>query len=767
MKTRHCQLAIAVALFLLLSPWPFLPAAHAQEKGSLVGRVVTAGGEPVTDAQVRVVALGIRTAVGESGQFALLDLPPGEHLVQALSPRYGQAVERLSVSAGATVSVLLELDPLFQLDELVVSAGPLPAIRSETYQPTSALTGWDLIRDAEASLGETLAEAPGVTASYNGPGSSRPIIRGLGGDRVRILEAGVGSGDVSNQGPDHAVALEPMTAERIEIVRGPATLLYGSGAVGGVVNVIDTRIPRELPDKPLTGSVMGLGGTVADELTGAMELNGGFGALAWHLSGLKRKTDDYAIPGFAEHQHEEEAGHEEEEEEAAFGILPNSAIESERGALGLSWIGEDGYVGISVSGLNNDYGVPGHAHGHEEGEEEEPGHEEEEGVVIGLEQRRFDAESLWRPTSERVSAVKGRFGYADYQHTEFEGEEIGTRFTNEQWEGRVELNHTLFKEDPGAVGVQFGGRTFEALGEEAFVPPSENFSLAGFIFQELGGEFLRVQLGARVEGQWARDKAQDRDRDQFGVSVSGGLNWSVNEDASLALTLSRSQKIPTIEELFADGPHAATFAYEIGDPDLGVETANAVDLTLHFARGLFRVEASAFLDYFQDFTYQDFTGSEEDGLPVLRARQGDATFAGAEGSVEFDLLHRGNHHLLVEGWGDYVRAELTEEDHPLPRIPPLRLGSRIRYNGGTLRADVGVTRVTTQDRVAPLEEETQGYSMLDMSLGYRLFTGAVTHDFVLRGTNLADQEARNHTSFLKELAPLPGRELRFMYRIYF
>jgi iron complex outermembrane receptor protein len=270
-----------------------------------------------------------------------------------------------------------------------------------------------------------------------------------------------------------------------------------------------------------------------------------------------------------------------------------------------------------------------------------------------------------------------------------------------------------------------------------------------------------------MEGQRARDKEQDRERNEFGFSVSGGLNWSVSEDASLAFTLSRSQKIPSVEEMFADGPHAATFAYEIGEPDLEVETANALDVTLRLSRGLFRVEVSAFADFFQHFIYQGFTGAEEAGLPVLQARQGDATFAGAEGSVEFDRLHGGDHHLLVEGWGDYVRAELTEDDEPRPRITPFRLGGRLRYNGGTVRADLGLTRVATQDRVASREEETEGYSMLDMSLGYRLFTGDITHDFVLRGTNLADQEARNHTSFLKELAPLPGRELRFMYRLYF
>lgn len=511
---------------------------------------------------------------------------------------------------------------------------------------------------------------------------------------------------------------------------------------------------------------MGLGGTVADEITGAFELNGGGGALAWHLSGLRRKTGDVAIPGFAEHQHDEDEPHMEGEEEA-FGVLPNSAVETERGALGLSWIGDVGFFGVSVSALNNDYGVPGHAH-HNEEEPSPPEEEHEEGgVVIGLEQRRFDAEGIMRFDGEVLRAVHGRFGYADYQHTEFEGEEIGTRFANEQWEGRLEVDHNLLELLTGSLGVQMGGRNFQALGDEAYVPPSDAYEIAAFLFQGWDGELVKFQAGARLETQWAEARPLALTKTHTGFSVSGGMNWTVAEDVTVALTAARSQRLPTLEELFSDGPHAATFAYEIGNGGLDPETAHSVDATLHLSEGLLRIEATTFVNLFDGFIYQEFTGGEEDGFPVLQTVQGDATFFGGEGSVEFDIIHLGRHHLLVEGWGDYVRTELKATGESLPRIPPLRLGSRLRYNGGTVRADLGLTTVTTQDRVGPREEETEGYSMLDMSVGYRLFTGRVTHDFLIRGSNLTDQEARNHTSFLKELAPLPGREIRFMYRVYF
>jgi iron complex outermembrane recepter protein len=737
-----------------------------QAVGAISGIVVNADQVGITDAEVRLPDLARRTTVDVEGRFTFLAVPPGSYLVEATSPRFGRAVRRLEVRGGGETTITLELDPLFRLDELVVSAGPLSARRSETYQPSSALSGLDLARAVQSSLGETLAGEPGVTSTYNGPGSSRPIIRGLGGDRVRIMEGGVGSGDVSNQGPDHAVAVEPLAAERIEIVRGPATLLYGSAAVGGVVNVIDNRIPRELPGAAVTGSFTGLGGTVADERTGAFELGGALGGnWAWHLSGLRRSTGDYRIPGYAEREDDhDEHGHDEDEVK---GLLENSALETTRGALGLSWIGRSGYLGISVLGLDTDYGVPGHGHHAEDEEHGEEDHHDEEDVVIGLEQRRLDLEGSWRFGRPVLKGVKGRFGFADYEHTEFEGDQIGTRFTNRQWEGRLEAQHSFRESLIGASGIQVMGREFAAAGEEAFILPSDHFGVAGFVFQELNLGHVRLQGGARVEGQGVEEKVGNTSRSHFGLSVSGGANWALSEGASLALSASRAVKLPSLEELFADGPHAATFAYELGDPDLDNETAYTLDATLRFTEGRFRGEITGFANRFNGFIYQDFTGGVEDGLPVLKFEQADATFAGLETALELSLMHTGKHHVLLEGWGDYVRASLRDLDQPLPRIPPLRAGTRLRYDGGALRGGIGFTRVAAQERVSPFETETDGYSMLDASVGYRLFTGGVVHDFVLRGTNLTNQEARVHPSYIKDLAPLPGREIRLMYRVYF
>ncbi len=772
---------LAAPLFLFLSALLFLSPGKswAQPTGSLTGQVVTADGTPSTDAEVRITDLSRRTTVDGSGAFMFQNLIPGSYVVEANSLRSGRTTVRVDIRPGETTQVRLELDPLFRLDELVVSAGPASVQRSESYQPTSALTGLDLAKAVQSSLGETLAGEPGVASTYNGPGASRPLIRGLGGDRVRVLEGGVGSGDVSAQGPDHAVSLEPLAAVRIEVIRGAATLLYGSSAVGGIVNVLDKRIPRELPGSGVSGSVTALGGTVADERTGAFELNGSLGGrFAWHLSGLDRGTEDYNIPGFAErehdheHDHEHEGEHHDDEEEEVEGVLANSAVETTRGAFGVSWIGGSGFLGVSVSGLDSDYGVPGHEHAHEhEHEHEEEGENEEEhgeeGVTINLEQRRIDLEGAWRFGGGAVKGLKGRFGVADYEHTEFEEGAVGTRFQNEQWEGRLELQHALSESMVGAAGVQVSGRDFEALGEEAFVPPSTSLSYAGFVYEEFRSGDVRYQLGARGEFQQMEQKTAGYEEDHVGFSASGGLSWTPSERLGLAVSLARSVKLPSLEELFSDGPHIATGAYEIGDLDLDPESAYSMDATLRLSHGTFRSELTGFLNLFNGFIYQEYTGGEEDGLPILQFTQADARFVGFEAALEFDLIHRGRHHLLVEGWGDYVRAELTDEDQNLPRIPPLRLGTGLRYDGGAFKGDLGLTRAAKQDRVSPFEEETEGYTLLNGSIGYRIFTGGLTHDIVLQGRNLTDQEARPHTSFIKELAPLPGREVRLLYRVYF
>ena len=755
----------ALVALALLAPNP----VAAQEEASLSGRVVSALGEPIAGITVRLVETGRRTVTDADGRFAFDALAAGRYLVRIEDDRFGSAVERVVLAAGEAATLDLQLSPLYHVDELVVTAGPGAVTREELYQAAQALSGRELRNRAAASLGETVGSEPGVNASYFGPASSRPVIRGLGSDRVRVLEGGVGSGDLSASSPDHAVAVEPQGAERIEIVRGPATLLYGSSAIGGVVNVIDDRVPVERPATPVTGELRVLGASVNREGMLSGRLDGSAGRFAWHASGLFRSTDDYDIPGFAEAEHEEEEheGEEHGEEEEVEGTLPNSALESSRWAGGLSFVAERGHVGVAASGYDNEYGVPG-GHGGEEGGHGAEGEAHaEEGVRVDMRQRRVDGEAVLRFPSGPVRSVKARLGYADYRHFELEGPEIGTVFENEYWEGRVEAPYRLGESLDGAFGMQASRRDFSAVGEEAFVPPNETDLFAAFLFQEYEAEEVSVQAGLRWETQRSSSDADGVEVDFHGFSASGGVNWEVSGPVGVAFSVARSVKLPSADELFSDGPHLATRSFEIGKLTLEREVGTSLDATLHLHTGRFEGELTAFVNSFDDFIYQEFTGQERGGLPVLLYTQGDARFVGYEGQLHVELLHRADRHFELELFSDYTRATLLDPDEPLPRIPPLRWGTGLHYEGTPWTAILRYRRATGQDRVAPNEETTDGYSMVDATLGYRVLWGDILHELTLSGRNLLDEEARNHISLLKEFAPLPGRDIRLTYRLVF
>jgi iron complex outermembrane receptor protein len=731
---------VAVALSAAGSARAQAPSAPI---GRISGSVVRGGDVPVPDTELRLVALG-RVARADAGaRFVFERVPAGEHLLEASHPRWGRAIERVTVTAGGTAEVTVTLLPEVHLDDIVVSAGVEAQQRSVLYQATDVVAGERLHENAQATLGETLADRPGVSSTYFGPGASRPVIRGLGSDRVRVLEGGVGSGDASTTSPDHAASVEPVSAERIEIIRGPATLLYGSGATGGIVNVLDRRIPRELPTRAIGGTIEALAGTVADEFAASATLEGAAGPLAWQASGLYRNTNDYRIPGFAALTSPPSAAPEE--------VLANSAVKTTRGAGGLSYVGQNAYAGVSGLLYNSTYGIPGEA---------------DEVVTIDLRQRRLDFDGTWRPRG-LVRTAKLRAGYADYEHVELESGVEGTRFLNTGWEARAEAQHRPLGPVTGALGAQYSRREFSAFGEEAFVPPTTTDRLAGFLFEEIVAGAVRLQGGGRYEWQDARDEAGNVALTSSGVSLSGGVNWTAMSGLRLAVSVSRSTRLPTPEELFSDGPHLATGAFERGDTALAAETAVGLDVGLHGDRGPLHGAVTGFVTDFDGYIYEWATGTEVDGLPEFAFVQDDARFLGVEAEVDVELVHVPDGHVALELMGDYVRAELTGSGEPLPRIPPLRLAGGLRYEGSTWSAHVTVRRVMWQERVAPIETETPGYTTVDASLGYRLLTGPVVHELLVRGTNLTDADARNHVSFLKDVVPLPGRDLSALYRVYF
>jgi iron complex outermembrane recepter protein len=730
-------------------------------RGTVSGQVLTSTGQPAAGAEIHLVDLRRRVAADATGAFRFENVPAGEYVVQAESPRHGLSVTRVTVEPGKDASLEMTLDLATHQELIVVTARAGAQALSDVAQPVTSLTGADLTLRLQPTLGETLAQQPGVSSTYFGPGASRPVIRGLGGDRIRVLQDSIGTADASNTSPDHAVSFDPLSARQIEVVRGPATLLYGSNAVGGVVNVIDGRIPDRIPQHAVTGAVEIAGGSVAEEKSGAFSLNGGGGVVGWHADYFKRDSGDLKIPGFAESEalRREEEGAGEEHEEAR-DILENSAVESQGGGVALSLVGTSGYLGLGVSSYDTLYGVPGHAH-EEEGTEEAA-------VRIDMEQRRLDLRGDLTPEAGPFRALRVRGGVADYEHVELEGEEVGTRFTNEAWEGRLEATHRPLGVLSGTLGLQLGKRDFEAIGAEAFIPPTKTRTWAVFAFEEVGHGPWRLQIGGRFDRQHAEAAGDAPDERTFsGASGSLGALWKGAAGYSFAATLARSVKLPTVEELFSNGPHIATRAFEIGDPDLVKEKSLGLDVAFRKTTGRVRGELSLFTNRFDDFIFEEFTGEEEDGLAVAQFVQRDADFMGAEASATFDLLHQEPQHLDLELSGDYVRAEMRATDQPLPRIPPLRYGAALHYYDGRWTARAEARGVAGQDRLGQFERPTESYLFLNASLGYRIFAGRSVVDILLRGTNLTDQEGRNHVSFLKDMVPLPGRDVRLSARVTF
>ncbi len=749
--------AVVVAATLTLA----LPLrAVAQEPSATVsGRIITPAGDAAFGTEVRVVGLGRHVDADADGRF-VLEIQAGTYVLEIVSRRFGRATERIVVQAGEDLELVIRLEPMFHAEPIIASVGPEARTQTELYQVTDVLSGRELVEKGRNTIGETLAEQPGVTSTYYGPGSSRPVIRGLQGDRVRILESGVSSGDVSASGPDHAVAVEPMLADQVEIIRGPSTLLYGSSAIGGAVNVIDPRIPREVSVHPISGFAQVQGATVSDELNGAASLNGSVGSLAWHASGLLRNTDDYRIPGPAVAPPAQEPG----EDHPDLGFLPNSALETRTGSLGGSWVGSAGYVGAAVTGYGTKYGVPGHAHGEEE--PAAPEIEEEHGVEIDLDQTRFDLEGAWNFGGSVVRAAKIRAGYADYTHKELEGDVVGTRFDNSEFEGRFEATHAPLGPVTGTLGLQYGDREVKAAGEEAFLPDTKTGALALFLYEEIPAGPLKFGFGARWEGS-DHDVVDGRSQSSDGLSGSLGINWSATDAVTLTLAGARSTKLPTAEELFSNGPHAATQLYEIGNPDLVNEIGHSLDAAVIVSEGPVTGQVAGYVNSFDDFILIMPTDSVADGLTVAAYEQADAMFYGFEISLTVSVLHRPGNHLALTASSDYVRAAATDTDEPLPFIPPLRWGGGVLWEYGQWRATVDVRRTEEQARVAEFETPTPGYTMLDAGVSYAFFTGSLGHQITLRGTNLTDTLARNHVSLLKDIAPLPGRDIRLTYRLLF
>ncbi len=823
--------------------------------------------------------------------------------------------------------------------EIKVTADPLSEIDTDIVRPVQVLSKEELKSRSIRNIGETVANELGVASSDYGTGVGRPIIRGLGGSRVQVLENGLSTMDAAIIGADHPVATESVLAQQVEIFRGPATLLFGSGATGGIVNFVNGRILDYVPDD-LEAEVSLQYETVSDGMTGAGSMNFGAGNFAFHIDGMARNTDDYNIPGFAEI----------EPGESRRGVLDNSSIDTENISGGLSWIGQRGYFGFSVSRYENNHGIPGHhhhgddhghghglddmdlhedehdhdeedehhdeddehghdeedehhdeddehdhdeedehhdeddEHGHDEEDEhhdededhhdeedmdhhddedehhededmdhhdddehhededmdhhddedehhdedeehhddedthdhdeedehhdeddehghddeedghddEEDGHDDEEegGVRTDMRQTRYDFVAALDDPLPGLSRIKVRWGFNDYEHDEIEPNgNVGTAFDNEEVEGRVEFIHNPIGNWSGVVGFHYRHKDFAAVGEESFVLPSKLESVGFFILERTDIGPLHIDLGARFGHQ--DSSAETGDKNSYDLfSASGGLNWDYAPGYQLGLSVSHSERAPSIEELYAMGPHLATATFEIGDTNLDKEKSNNIDIYWRKTAGKFTVTANFFYNRIDDFIYkqeQDLNGDgfadrvpenfdgnpanildpeDEDEPLLVYLSQDDVEFMGFEAETRARLMDTDQGRMVLRLWADYVEGERSN-DINLPRITPWRFGSGLTYSRGPLHATVNYTRVNEQDSTAPLETETGGYHLLDIHADYTFRMGGNTVSLFARASNLLDEEIRRHISFVKDQAPLPGRSGIFGLRLAF
>ena len=632
-----------------------------------------------------------------------------------------------------------------ELDEVIVTGAPYGISARATTIATTVIDEETLAAAPAASLGDLVAGLPGMRSTDFAPGASRPVIRGLSGPRVQVLTNGIGLIDASSVSPDHQVATDPAEASRIEIVRGPATLAYGGTAIGGVVNVLDNRIPTKMPDG-VDGMVSTQASSVDDGWSVAGRATFGLGPIAISVDSVKKEADDYDIPAPSISQRLADA---DGIARGPGGTQANSFSELESFGLGASWIGSRGFIGASWKDLSSSYGTVA-----------------EPDVFIELEQTREDLRGELRFDGGPFQRLTGSWGHADYTHTEFEGPgNPGTVFQSDGQEARADLVQRTRNGWNGAIGVQTLSRTFEAIGAEAFVPASE---------VEEGGIYTVQRLdrpGWGLEGGLRYDR-----RSVTATPLSGGSeverdfgNWSGSAAAFikpspslfLGLSLAHNERAPSEVELFADGLHIATGVYETGDVTLDNEAVTTIEGTIHYAAGRFSGDLHVYASKYDGFIDERDTGAVffdgGESFPIFQFVQTGADFRGFEAEGEYDLWSSGDRGLTVEGAVDSVRAET--DLGPAARIPPYSLTSRLVWTSTPFDASLEVRHVGEQDRLANHELGTDAYTMVNLSGAWRPFADKAVTLFA-EGHNLTDAEAREHVSFLKDVAPLPGRNFR-------
>jgi iron complex outermembrane receptor protein len=739
----------------VFSAFCVLHAAFAfAQTGTTLSGTITQGdtNAPLSGALVVIDELRREARADADGRYVFDNVPPGNYHVGVRAEGY--STRRTEVTVGATpteLNIAVEFDLHFAE---VVSVSPNARPQFESYQPTTVLSGQDLAKQLESTIGATLSEAPGVSMRSFGPGPARPVIRGLDGDRVVVLEDGQRMGDLSSQSGDHGVPVNPAAAKKIEVVRGPATLLYGANAIGGLVNVITDQIPTEQTTRP-TGTFTLDFGSNGGQAGGAGDIHVGNGRFALHLGGAGRRSGNYTTPE---------------------GEVDNSQSRMGMAQIGAAWTGDNAYAGASYGYDDTRYGIP----------------VVEEGLISLTPKRHaFSVRAGASEMAGWLQTYRATLAMRNYEHSELHGTEVGTTFNNDSVEGEVMLSHRPKGRLVGSFGGWFLNRGFEAIGAEALSPPIDQESFAAFLYEELKFSHATVQFGARYDrtnftpqgGLPARDFAE----------LSGSLGLLIQPEAAndnfvIALSIARAARNPALEELYFFGPHPGNLAFEIGNPDLESERGLGFDLSIRGRSDRFEAEVTVFRNRLQNYVFrnplseEEFEEREEEfedrfnvpppapgeehdhgDFPFVEFTGRDATLTGFEAHGDVKLTSE----LTLEGTFDLVRGELSDTGDPLPRIPPARLTAGLTYQRNAFQVGGSVTTAAKQDRVYGEETPTDGYTIGRLFASYSFDRGGVLSTITARLDNATDTLYRSHLNYLKDVLPEIGRSFKLIYTVGF
>ena len=722
---HRCIVVSFTALSLSLA---FAGYATAQTGTTLTGKVTQGdNNQPMAGALVVIDELRREVTAGADGSFVFTNVPPGEYHVGVRAD--GFSTRRTEVTVGTTPATLnLAVDFDMHFAE-VLSVSPNARPQFESYQPTTVLDGQELAKNLESTLAATLSESPGVAMREFGPGPARPIIRGLDGDRVAVLEDGQRMGDLSSQSGDHSVPTNPAAARKIEVVRGPATLLYGANAIGGLVNVITDSIPTE-KTVGSSGNFNFNYGSNGNAGGGAGDIHVGNGTFALHFGGAGNRADHYSTPE---------------------GDVDNSQSRTAMGQVGGSWTGARSYVGASYGYDDSEYGIP----------------VVEEGTISLTPKRHsFSARAGGKNLDGWLQSYRATLGVRRYEHSELEGDEIGTTFNNDTLEGELLLSHKRVGKLVGSFGGWFLDRAFAATGAEALSPPVDQQAYAGFLYEEIESPHATVQFGGRVDhtSYTPEGGLPARDFTEFSGSVGLLLKpQAANDNFVVALNLARAARYPALEELYYFGPHPGNLAFEIGNPNLEAEHALGFDVSLRGRGSRFEAEVSLFRNDISDYIFREPTGEVEDDFPVVENVAADSVLMGVEAHADVKLTSS----LTAEVTYDWVQGELKVSGDPLPRIPPYRVLGGLTYQKNAFQIGGSVQAVSAQTRVFADETPTEGYTTARFFASYSFDRGGVLNTITARLDNAANESYRNHLNYLKDVLLEAGRSFKVVYTLGF